>query len=560
MQLPFGYEFKKNPVDKTLGRIAPPMQDGSTDIEGYNGDLRGITFLDFDYAAKNEADLIQKYRDVAKLSSVEDALDEIVNEAIVVQDQEKIVDIVFNDATKLSTKVQEMIVTEFDYLLGLLNFHDFGDQIFRQWYIDGRQYFHKVVVDNKPHDGIKELTWLDPRKTLKIREFEKKKIKGTAKPGQNADIEVTVIKREYFLFDPTMEQKKPGVGAPAFSSGRYQTRMELSPDIVAYTTSGRVDHSIGMVESYLHPAIKPANQLSLLEDSMVVYRLTRAPERRIFYIDVGNLPPGRAEQHVAKTMAKYKNKLVYDVNTGKIDAAKVHMSMQEDFWLPRKEGGRSTEVTTLPAGQNLGSIEDITYFKRNLAQALNVPVSRLDSESTFNIGISGEIKRDELKFSKFVDKIRRRFNLFFYDILKTQLVLKKIITTEDWELNRSYIQFKYNRDSYVTELQDAEMWKQRMELMALSLQYTGKDKYLSMAWNYKNILKISDEDQKEIKKNWKDEPDVPIPSDADIAIMGMDQQADVDQQQLDLDHKTAGVKKPVAPAKRPVPPVSKNEE
>ena len=511
----FGFEFKKKSSDDNLTRVSAPIPDGSVDIEDINSSNydnaanNRQTFLEFDLISKTESDLIQKYRDIAQLSAVEDAIDEIVNEAIVVQDQKKIIEIILGK-TEFSENVNKLIIDEFDYLLLLLDFHDNGDQIFRQWYIDGRHYYHKVIENNKESEGIQELNWLDPKKTLKIREFERKKIDNNI-----IGSEISVVKREYFLFNPNIDEKKKIAGQVSFSSnGRYENRLELSPDSVAYTTSGIIDHDMGIVQSYLHPALKPANQLSLLEDSAVVYRLVRAPERRIFYIDVGTLPPGRAEQHVARQMAKYKNKLIYDVNTGKIDAAKAHISMQEDFWLPRREGGRSTEVTTLTSTANLGAIEEITYFKRGLAQALNIPISRLDSESTFNLGISGEIKRDELKFSKFVDKIRRRFNTFFYDILETQLILKKIITLEEWEENKHHIQFQYNRDSYISELQNAEMWKQRFELLEAASAYTGKDKYLSIRWNYENILNISDEEKAQIQKDWEDEPNI-TPIDVD---------------------------------------------
>jgi hypothetical protein len=498
----FGFEIKKEKSDTNLLKVSTDMPDGSQDIEVIPGSASSF-FIDFNYHLTDEAEIIQWYRDTASLSSVDDAITEIVNEAIVVQDQEKIVEIILSE-TEFSSAIQKKITDEFNYLLNLLNFNDQGDQIFRQWYIDGRQYYHKVVSKGKEKEGIKEINWLDPKKTTKIREMRKETIDQGGKK-----IEVNIVDKEYFLYNPQAQNKEKRNPQIGFSAMPQESVLQLTPDSVAFITSGIIDYNTGRAQSYLHTALKPAQQLSLLEDSLVVYRLTRAPERRIFYIDVGNLPSGRAEQHVLKQMNRYKNKLVYNTKTGAIDAAKAHISMMEDIWLPRREGGKSTEVTTLPAGQNLGSIEDIVYFKRKLAQAMNVPESRLDSQATFQTGVNGEIKRDELKFSKFVDKLRRRFNNLFYDLLKTQLVLKAIITDKDWDDNRQNIRFKYNRDSYVGELQEAEMWLRRLELLDKTSVYTGKDKYFSQRWNEENVLKISEEEKRQIEKDWADEPEEP---------------------------------------------------
>lgn len=499
-----GLEIKRSSKtvqdEKNRETIAPPQPDGSVNLETSGAAASNSYYLDFDFTTKKDKELIEEYRRISRLADVDDAIDEIVNECIVVEDQEKIIELML-DNTQFSDSVKTKIFDEFNYLLGLLNFHDNGDQIFRQWYIDGRHYYHKVVDNKKEKEGIKELNWLDPTKTKKVRELKREK-KGEA--------EVVKVESEYFLYNPNLTAGSDSVGAQqaAFSVSNTQNVLKLSLDSVAYTTSGLVDFNTGKVLSYLNKAIKPANQLTLLEDSMVVYRLTRAPERRIFYIDIGNLGSSRAEQYVRGIMNKYKNNLVYDVNTGSVDASKAHMSMMEDIWLPRKEGGRGTEVSTLPAGANLGDIDDVLYFKRRLVKALKIPVSRMDAEGAlFSIGVSGEVTRDELKFTKYVDKVRRRFNTFFYDLLKTQLLLKRIITEDEWYENKPKIGFIYNRDSYIAELQKSEMWRQRFELLQSAVEFTGKDRYLSQAWNKDNILRLTEEEQKQIEKDWKSEPE-----------------------------------------------------
>ena len=492
----------KEAEKKNLDHVAPPQPDGSVDVDvtGGYGAASNQYFFNWDVTSGNDNKLIQTYRDIARLADVDDAIDEIINETIVVEDQEQIVEIML-DNTKFSDKVKDKIVEEFEYLLGLLNFHDCGDQILRQWYIDGRHYYHKVVDPKKEKEGIKELNWLDPCKTQKVRELERE-----THDTDEGEVETVKVKEEYFLYDPSL---KPGTESPqmAFQVSNAKNVLKLSLDSVAYTTSGLMDLDRGQVQGYLHKAVKPANQLTLLEDSMVVYRLTRAPERRIFYIDIGNLGSTRAEQYVRGIMNKYKNKLVYDVNTGSVDASKAQMSMMEDIWLPRKEGGRGTEVSTLPAGANLGDIDDVLYFKRRLTKALKIPVSRQDAEGAlFSIGVSGEVTRDELKFTKYVDKVRRRFNTFFYDLLKTQLVLKKIMTEEEWLEQKHRIGFLYNRDSYIAELQKSEMWRQRFDLLNQAIEFTGENNYLSQRWNRDNILKLTEEDRRQIEKDWKQEP------------------------------------------------------
>lgn len=495
----FGFEIKrksKEVENDNLKEISPPPEDGS--IEFISAGLQQTTeflTLDFDAESKTDREMINQYRSTASLSIVDSAIEDIINEAIVVEDQNTIIELILSE-TDFSDKIKKSIIEEFNYLLGLLNFHNNGDHLFRQWYVDGRTYLHKLVDEKKQDDGIKKINWLDPLKTKKVREFEEVKEDG---------VEIPKLKDEFFIYDPTYNIK-----SQTRLGNDYRTRKEvlkLSLDSVCYTTSGLVDLASSKIISFLHKAIKPANQLSMLEDSMVVYRLTRAPERRIFYIDVGKLGHSRAKAYVTDIMRNYKNKLVYDVKTGSVESSKAHLSMMEDIWLPRQEGGRGTEVSTLQAASNLGDIEDILYFRRNLFKALGIPQSRMDSDAPFSIGISGEITRDELKFSKLVDKIRRRFNIIFYDLLKTQLLLKNIITEDDWDENKDKIGFQYNRDSYITELQKNEMLRQRFELLEVVKENAGKDQYISMAWIKDNILHLTEEEMDQIEKDWKEQPE-----------------------------------------------------
>ncbi len=373
-------------------------------------------------------------------------------------------------------------------------------------------------------------------------------------------METVKVKEEYFLYDPSL---KTGSESPqvSFAVSQAQNILKLTLDSVAYTTSGLMDLDSGQVQGYLHKAVKPANQLVLLEDSMVVYRLTRAPERRIFYIDIGNLGSTRAEQYVRGIMNKYKNRLIYDVETGSVDASKAQMSMMEDIWLPRKEGGRGTEVSTLPAGANLGDIDDVLYFKRRLSKALKIPVSRQDSEGAlFSIGVSGEVTRDELKFTKYVDKVRRRFNTFFYDLLKTQLILKKVMTEVEWNENKPRIGFLYNRDSYIAELQKAEMWRQRFELMVAASEFTGEDRYLSQRWNRDNILKLTEEDVRQIETDWKSEPEPEDRAMANAELELAQDQAGGEEEEEAEGPQAAERPKPAVKKEKPEPEEKEEDE
>lgn len=496
----FGFELKKAKKD-TDSSIAIPQPDGALDIVdgGISGTAANSLYsYNFDVSVADDVALIQQYRDISMLSEVDDAIDEIVNEAVVVQDQQEIVELNLAE-TNFSENVKKKIIEEFSYILGLLNFHDNGDQIFRQWYIDGRQYYHKVVDAKKEKEGITSIDWLDPVKTKKIREIERKK---------NGEVDIKVVKEEYFLYDPSLDTDAHG-NQLAVAASPAQEILKLSPDSVCYCTCGIMDLKKGQVLSYLHKAVKPANMLALMEDSLVVSRLVRAPERRIFYVDIGKLGASRADQYMRNIMNRYRNRITYDIKTGKVENNNAHLSMMEDIWLPRMEGGRGTQVDTLPGANNLGDIEDVLFFRKKLAKALKLPASRADSEnSVFNVGVSGEITRDEMKFSKYVDKVRRRFNTFFYDLLKTQLLLKQIITQEDWDDNKHNIGIIYNRDSYISELQKAEMWRQRFELLQQSESIVGKDKYLSQRWVRDNILRLSEEEQKQMEKDWAEEPEV----------------------------------------------------
>ena len=382
------------------------------------------------------------------------------------------------DELKASDKVKSAIKTEFENVISLLHFNAYSHDIFRKWYIDGRLPYHVIIDQANPKKGIKELRYIDPTKLRKIKEIETEK---DPKTGAN------IIKKseEYFLFqDSNMAGNDQG--------------LKISPDSIAYVTSGMLDPSRKRILSHLQKAIKPTNQLRMMEDSLVIYRISRAPERRIFYIDVGNLPKGKAEEYLKNIMGQYRNKLVYDASTGDIKDDRKHMSMLEDFFLPRREGGRGTEISTLPGGENLGQIDDIIYFQKKLYKSLNVPANRLEQESGFNLGRSTEISRDEVKFKKFLDRLRKRFSDLFLQLLKTQCLLKGIVTTDDWKSFKEDIAFDFIEDNYFAELKEAEILRERFEMLGQMDEYVGK--YVSNEWIRKTVLRQSDDEIAEIKK------------------------------------------------------------
>ena len=521
----FGFSFKRREEElkkSAPSPVAPTNEDGATSFiaGGYHG-----TYVDLDGNFKTEYDMVVKYRMMAMHPEVDSAIEDIIQEAIVTDQNDSPVQI---DLANLdvSDSVKEMIRTEFDYIKNLIGFDTKAHEMFRRWYIDGRLYYHKVIDLKRPQDGILELRYVDPQKIKKVRQINK--IPKTADQFQSLDYGKV---DEYFIYNPK------GLRNTSANSG-----IKIAKDAITYVTSGILDTNKNIVLSYLHKAIKVLNQLMMIEDSLVIYRISRAPERRIFYIDVGNLPKVKAEQYLREVMSRYRNKLVYDANTGEIRDDRKYMSMLEDFWLPRREGGRGTEITTLPGGQNLGELTDIQYFQTKLYKALNVPSGRLDSESTFNIGRSSEIMRDELKFTKFVGKLRKKFSEMFQDILKTQLILKGVITPEDWDDMKEHIQYDYLYDNHFTELKNIEMLNEKINLITAMEPFMGR--YFSTEYVRTNILGQSEVEKKELDVQMKDDISsgkIIDPLDA----VAMDNQAMDDEKQnaeLDKEMKKAQIK------------------
>ena len=472
----FGFEIKKKTTQKELPSFVPKTDEDGSGVIQAGGHFGAYIDMDGD-KVKNEVDLILKYRDIAAQPECDAAIEDIVNESIVGDHDESPVDIIM-DELDISDKMKETIKNEFDEVLKLLNFNAYAHDIYRKWYIDGRLPYHIIIDKGSPKKGIKELRYIDPTKLRKVKEVEEKQDPKTgAKLIEKVD--------EFFLFqDKTMNGAEQG--------------LKIYPDAIAYCTSGVMDPGRKRILSYLHKALKPVNQLRMMEDSLVIYRISRAPERRIFYIDVDNLPKGKAEEYLRGIMNQYRNKLVYDAKTGDIKDDRKHMSMLEDFFLPRREGGRGTEITTLPGGENLGQIDDIIYFQKKLYKSLNVPVNRLEQETQYSLGRTTEITRDEVKFKKFIDRLRKRFSDLFMQLLKTQLLLKGIITKDDWKTWKETITFDYIEDNYFSELKQSEMIRERFDLLSSVQDHIGK--YLSHEWVTKNVLRFSEEESEEIKK------------------------------------------------------------
>lgn len=480
----FGFELKRSSQardKKQLPSIVPPVDDDGAGYVTASGSHYG-SFINMDGdESKDNHQLIMKYRGVAMHPEVDAAIEDIVNESITGSEMQSSVDLNV-DAIDTTDQIKKSIKEEFDGVLSMLNFNENGHDIFKRWYIDGRMYHHLVVNEANLKAGIQEVRPVDASKVRKIKEVKKKK-----DPITGAQLVESIT--EYYIF-----QDKPG----STNSG-----VKLSMDSVSYITSGLLNEDRKKVVSHLHKALKPINQLRMMEDSLVIYRLARAPERRIFYIDVGNLPRGKSEQYMKDIMARYRNKLVYDANTGELKDDRKHMSMLEDFWLPRREGGRGTEISTLPGGENLGQIDDIVYFQKRLYRSLNVPMSRLEQEAQFSLGRSTEISRDELKFQKFIDRLRRRFAHLFYGVLKKQLILKGIITEEDWNTWKEDIYVDYVKDNHFTELKEAELVRERLQTLDMTQQYVGE--FFSKAWIMKNVLHLDDEQIEDMKQEIQDE-------------------------------------------------------
>ena len=483
----FGFSIEDNePKSPTAVSPVPPNNEDGVDhylSSGFFG-----SYVDIEGVYRTEFDLIKRYREMALHPEVDSAIEDIVNEAIVSDTNDSPVEIELSNLNA-SDGIKKKIRKEFKHILDLLDFDKKAHEIYRNWYIDGRLYYHKVIDLKKPEEGIQELRYIDAMKMRFVRqninkgEDNQRRLTGIANqdPLEYAFPQI----EEYFMYTPKAMYP---VGNPSAASGTKGIKM--SKDSIAYCTSGLVDRTKGSTLSYLHKAIKAVNQLRMIEDSLVIYRLSRAPERRIFYIDVGNLPKVKAEQYLRDVMTRYRNKLVYDANTGEIRDDKKYMAMLEDFWLPRREGGRGTEISTLPGGQNLGEITDIEYFKKKLFRALNVPPSRMDGEGGFNLGRSSEILRDELKFTKFVGRLRKRFSNMFNDMLRTQLLLKNIVTPEDWESMSEHIQYDFLYDNHFSELKDAELMTERLNLVQTAEPYIGK--YYSQDYVRRKILRQTD--------------------------------------------------------------------
>ena len=479
----FGFRITRADKGGGDGFTAPQSDDGTLDVISGGGHYASI--LDLDGRDRNELDLIRRYRDIAQQPECDSAIEDIANEAIVSDERDKAVSLSL-DRLNLSNNIKQKIRQEFDEVLRLMDFNAKGHDIFRRWYVDGRIYYHKVIDAKAPRKGIKELRYIDPRKIKKVREQRKEK-----DPKTGLDLVKDID--DYYLYNEKGMDQNTGT-----TSG-----IKITSDSVSYCPSGVVDMHRGTVISYLNKAIKPVNQLRMIEDALVIYRISRAPERRIFYIDVGNLPKAKAEQYLREVMARYRNKLTYDAATGEIRDDKKYMSMMEDFWLPRREGGRGTEITTLPGGQNLGELTDIEYFQRKLYRALGVPESRISSDSGFNLGRSSEILRDELQFSKFVGRLRKRFAHMFNDMLKTQLILKNIVTPEDWKQMEDHIQYDFLYDNQFAELKESEMLQNRLSNLATIEPYIGK--FYSTEYIRKRILRQTDQEIEEIDMQIEDE-------------------------------------------------------
>ena len=497
----FGYSLERaKKVPKGPSFVQKDNMDGSQPIVG--GGYYGYS-VDFDGSIRNDYELITRYREMVMNPECDSAVDDIVNETICGNFDDVPVELELSNL-KVSDKIKKLMREEFDEVLRLLDFENRSYEIFRRWYVDGRLFYHKVIDPKKPEDGLCELRYIDPRKIRKVTEYDNKRPEQLRDQDLNAQL--TQKSADYFLYNPKGLKNSTNQG------------MKITADSITYCHSGVQDLNKNMTLSHLHKAIKAVNQLRMIEDSLVIYRLSRAPERRIFYIDVGNLPKNKAEQYLREVMGRYRNKIVYDSNTGEIKDDKKFMSMMEDFWLPRREGGRGTEITTLPGGQNLGELEDVKYFQKKLYKSLNVPNSRLETETTFNIGRAAEITRDEVKFQKFIARLRKRFSELFMDLLKAQIVLKGIITLEEWDEMKTHIQFDFVADNYFSELKDIEIRNERMNQVNVMDPYVGK--YFSVEYMRREVLKQTDQEIIEIDKQIEEEMEAGIIQDpAELAAM-----------------------------------------
>ena len=497
----FGFSIEDS-EKKSKGIVSPVPQNNEDGVDNYISSGFYGSYVDIEGQYRTEFDLIRRYREMSLHPECDNAIEDVVNEALVSDLYDSPIEIELSNLNA-TDKLKKAIREEFKYIKELLDFDKKSHEIFRNWYVDGRLYYHKVIDLKKPQEGIKELRFIDPMKMKFVRQ-EKKKDK------TSVQINPTVIGRdnennvlapeieEYFVYTP-----KPQYPTNNYSSGGASKGVKIAKDAITYCTSGLVDRNKGSVLSYLHKAIKSLNQLRMIEDSLVIYRLSRSPERRIFYIDVGNLPKVKAEQYLRDVMMRYRNKLVYDANTGEVRDDRKFMSMMEDFWLPRREGGRGTEISTLPGGQNLGELSDIEYFQKKLYRSLGVPESRIAADGGFNLGRSSEILRDELKFAKFVGRLRKRFSQMFSDMLKTQLILKNIVSVEDWDRINDHIQYDFLYDNQFAELKETEMLNERLGILATIEPYIGK--YYSTEWVRRKVLRQTDTEMEEMDEQIEQE-------------------------------------------------------
>ena len=488
MQL-FGFEIKRKD-EEPLESFAPPVNDDGAVIVAAGGAYG--TYIDLDGTARTESELVSKYREIALEGDIERAIDDIVNEAI---DTDADTVVTCNtDKIKYSDAIKSKIRDEFHTIIELLDFQNQSYDLFKRWYIDGRLYFHIIIDDKNPRQGIQELRYIDPRKIRKVREVKRKPKNGVTVVGGS---------KEYYVYNERNWMPAGGNAGLPMDSGAVQG-VRIAVDSVVHVTSGLMDKNNSFVYSYLQKAIRPLNQLRTLEDATVIYRISRAPERRIFYIDVGNLPKVKAEQYLREMMVKHKNRLVYDATTGEVRDDRKYMTMLEDYWLPRREGNRGTEITTLPSGQNLGEMADVEYFQQKLFMSLNVPISRLKSSETgFNLGRSAEITRDEVKFTKFVGRLRKRFSHLLYKTLEKQLVLKGIIAESDWAELSNQIIFDFAIDSHFEEFKEAEVLQNRIGNLTNIQPFVGK--YFSDLWVRKNVLMQSDDEIEQMMQEIQDE-------------------------------------------------------
>jgi hypothetical protein len=539
----FGYKFEESDNKKNDSVLSPIPQNDEDKSDFYLSSGFYGQYVDIEGTHRTEQDLVKRYREMALHPECDGAIEDVVNEAIVSDLYDSPVEIELSNLNS-SDKLKDAIRKEFKYIKELLDFDKKSHEIFRNWYVDGKLYYLKVIDVNKPEDGIKDLRYIDPMKIKFIRKEKKKKDGGNVLLNtgntKNDLKELNPEIDEYFMYSPSPQY-------PTFQTANAKKQIKIAKDSITYCTSGLVDRNKGTVLSYLHKAIKALNQLRMIEDSLVIYRLSRAPERRIFYIDVGNLPKVKAEQYLREVMSRYRNKLVYNASTGEVRDDRKFMSMMEDFWLPRREGGRGTEITTLPGGQNLGELSDIEYFQKKLYRALGVPESRIASDGGFNLGRSSEILRDELKFSKFVGRLRKRFSNLFTDMLKTQLILKNIISIDDWEEISDHIQYDFLYDNQFAELKESELMNERLGTLATIEPYIGK--YYSVEYVRRKVLRQTDAEIIEIDEQIEKEiadgiiPDPnsidpitgePLPDEGEMGMMGdVPMEPEIDASEVD---------------------------